>query len=64
MAIDAPAFQDIGFGEGAAHIALTAGQAAAFMRSERDDSLAVKVDVLEQGEHHLGVGAPTTLDHR
>ena len=53
MAINGEAFGDIGLGEGFLHVADAVGQAAALVGGEGDDGLACKVDVLEEGEHHL-----------
>ena len=58
MAVDGEAFGDGGLGEGFLHVADTVGQAAALVGGEGDDGLAGEVDVAEEGEHHLRVGAP------
>ena len=58
MAIDGEAFGDGGLGEGFLHVADAVGEAAALVGGEGNDGLAVKVDVLEEGKHHLRIGAP------
>ena len=58
MTVDAELARDVGLREGFAHVAGAGSQAAAFVGGEGDDGLAVEVDVLEQREHHLRVGAP------
>ena len=58
MPIDAELARDFSLGEGFLNIAHAGGQAAAFVGSEGDEGFAVKVDVTEQREHHLRVGAP------
>ena len=58
MPTDAELARDLGLREGFLHIAGAGGEAAAFMGGKGDDGLAVEVDVLEEGEHHLRVGAP------
>ena len=58
MSIDAELSRDLGLREGSLYIAGAGGEAATFMGGERDDGLAVEVDVFEEGEHHLRVGAP------
>ena len=58
VTVDAELARDLGLREGFAHVADAVGQAAAFVGGEGDDGLAVEVDVLEQREHHLRVGAP------
>ena len=58
MPIDAELACDLGLRESFFHIAGAGGEAAAFVSSKGDDGLAVEVDVLEEGEHHLRIGAP------
>ena len=58
VTVDAELARDLGLREGFAHVAGATGQTAAFVGGEGDDGLAVEVDVLEQREHHLRVGAP------
>ena len=58
MAVNAEALGDLCLREGFFHVADARGQAAALVGGERDDGLAVEVDVTEQREHHLRVGAP------
>ena len=58
VAVDVEAFGDVGFWEGFLDVANAVGQAAALVGGEGDDGLAVEVDVAEEGEHHLRIGAP------
>ena len=58
MSIDAELARDRGLREGFPHVVGTGSQTAALVGGEGDDGLAVEVDVLEQREHHLRVGAP------
>ena len=58
MSIDAEAFGDVGLGEGFLHVVDAVGQAAALVGGEGNDGLAGEVDILEEREHHLRVGAP------
>ena len=58
VAVDAEAFGDIGTGECLLQVADAGGEAAALVGGEGNDGLAVEVDVAEEGEHHLRVGAP------
>ena len=58
VAVDAPAGGDFGFGESLLHVVHATPQAAALVGGEGDDGLAVEVDVAEEGEHDLRVGAP------
>ena len=58
MAIDGKLTSDLGLGEGFANVARTRGEAAAFVSGEWNDCLTVEIDVTEQREHHLRIGAP------
>ena len=58
MAVDAEALRDFRLRESGFHVADAGGEAAAFVGGERDDGLAVEVNVMEQCEHHLRIGAP------
>ena len=58
MPVDAELACNLGLREGFLHVTGAGGEAAAFVSGEGDDRLAVEVDVLEEGEHHLRVGAP------
>ena len=68
MTIDAEALCDVGSWEGCLHILYAVGQTRALVGSEWDDRLTLQVVsvLLEEGEHHLRIGAPphrTTNEH-
>ena len=58
VTVDAELARDVGLRECFAHVADAGSQAAAFVGGKGYDRFAVEVDVLEEGEHHLRVGAP------
>ena len=58
VTVDAELARDLGLREGFLHVVSAGGQAAALVGGEGDDGLSIEVDVLEQREHHLRVGAP------
>ena len=58
VSVDAELARDLGLRESFFHIAGAGGEAAAFVSSKGDDGFSVEVDVLEEGEHHLRIGAP------
>ena len=67
MAIDRELTFNGCFGERLLYIPYAAGQTAALMCSKRYHRLAIKVDVIEQCEHNLRIGAPpyrTANKHR
>ena len=68
MTIDAEAFLHIGAREGCFHVFHAIGQSAALMGGKGNDGLALQVVrvLLEEGKHHLRIGAPpdgTTDEH-
>ena len=58
MTGDGEALGNIGSRKRFLHILDAIREAAAFVGSKRYNRLAVKIDVLEQREHNLGIGAP------
>ena len=58
MAVHRELARDSSIGVSLLHVLHAATQAGAFVGGEGDDGLVREVVLLEEGEHHLGIGAP------
>ena len=58
MAVHGEALPDAGLRTGFPQVLHTTAQPGTFVSGEGDEGLAVQVVLLEEGEHHLRIGAP------
>ena len=58
MSVNVETFGDFSLGESFLDVADTRSQSATLVGGEGDDGFTVEVDVFEEGEHYLRVGAP------
>ena len=58
MAVDGESVLNCGTGPGLLDVRNRGSKTAALVGHKRNDGLAVQVVIPEEGEHHLGIGAP------